>query len=91
MLSDHGETTEGDVVVDESSEESTGSMPPLPLVSRFGDKGFKARGHDCRDGEESSVFDCWDWRHEQFDISQHATLGHRMNRSLCPARRVASQ
>ena len=33
VLSDHGETMEDDVVVDESSDESTGTMPPLPPVS----------------------------------------------------------
>ena len=35
VLSDHGEIIEDDVVVDESSEESTGTMPSLPLVSWF--------------------------------------------------------
>ena len=39
VLSDHGETTEDDVVVDESSDESTGTMPPLPLVSWFKETG----------------------------------------------------
>ena len=29
VLSDHGDTTEDDIVVDASSEEFTGTMPPL--------------------------------------------------------------
>ena len=33
VLSDNGETIEDDVVVDESSDESSGTMPPLPHVS----------------------------------------------------------
>ena len=84
VLSDHGETTE-DVVVDESSDESTRTMPSLPLVSwfketeisRYGEmrcRKFRkhGNGNDCRDGEESSFIDCWDWRHEQSDIFQRA-------------------
>ena len=35
VLSDHGETIEHDVIVDESLDESTETMPPLPLVSWF--------------------------------------------------------
>ena len=35
VLSDHGDTVEDDVDVDESSEEATGIMPPLPLASWF--------------------------------------------------------
>ena len=35
VLSDHGETIEDDVVVDESSGGSTGTMPPLLRVSWF--------------------------------------------------------
>ena len=67
MLSDHGETIEDDVVVVVSSDESTGTVPPLPLVScrEFRKHGT---GNDCRDSAESSLFDCWDWRHEQSDI-----------------------
>ena len=34
VLSDHGDA-EGDVDIDESSEEATGIMPPLPLDSWF--------------------------------------------------------
>ena len=72
VLSDHDKTTEDDVVGDESSDESTGTVPPLPLVScrEFRKHGT---GNDCRDSAESSLFDCWDWRHEQSDIS--ATCG----------------
>ena len=36
----------------------------------FGKK--QCNGNDCRDGEESSFFDCWYWRHKQSDILQHA-------------------
>ena len=32
----------------------------------------QCNGNDCRDGEESSFFDCWYWRHKQSDILQHA-------------------
>ena len=90
VLSDHDETTEDDVVVDESLEESTGTVPPLPPVSWFKDtrisrhaemrcgkfrkkkKKKQCNGNDCRDGEESSFFDCWYWRHKQSHILQHA-------------------
>ena len=49
VLSDHGETTEDDVVVDESSEESTGTLPLLPPVSLVqGDEDFKARRNALR-------------------------------------------
>ena len=47
VLSDHGDTEEDDVVVDESSEEATVSMPPLPTCSMVQqDKDIKAH----RDG-----------------------------------------
>ena len=85
VLSDNGETIEDDVVVDESSDEPTGTLPPLPLVSWFTNtkisryaemrcRNFRkhGNGNDCRDGEESSFFDCWAWRHELYDILQHA-------------------
>ena len=87
VLSDHGETFEDDVVVVvvESSEESTGTMPRLPLVSWAKERRISSHaemhcgkfrkhcsGNDRRDAEKSSFFDCWDWRHEQSDILQHA-------------------
>ena len=81
-LSDHGGTAENDVVVDESSEEATGTMPPLPPAPWFkktkmskhtemhcGRFSKHCHGNDCRNGEESSFFDCWD---EQSDILQQA-------------------
>ena len=74
VLSDHGEIIEDDfvvVVVDEASGESTGTVPPLPLVSWFKEtrisrhaemrcRKFRKHGNDndCRDGENC----CWDWR-----------------------------
>ena len=79
VLSDHGDTVEDDVVVDESSEEATGTMPPLPpapwfkktKTSKHAEKhrGRFCHDNDCRGGEESSFFDCWD---EQSDILQQA-------------------
>ena len=85
VLSHHGETKEDNVVVDESSEGSTRAMPPLPPVSWFKERRIskhaemrcgKFRKHcnvsDCPDGEESSFFDCRDWRYEQSDSLQHA-------------------
>ena len=84
VLSDHGETMADDDVV-ESSEESTGTMPPLPPVSWLKERRMSryaemlcrkfrkhGKGNDCRDGEESSFFDCWDWRHEQSDMLKYA-------------------
>ena len=81
-LSDHGSTVENDVVVDASLEEATGTMPPLPPAPWFkktktskhtemhcGRFSKHCRGNDCRDGEESSFFDCWD---KQSDILQQA-------------------
>ena len=35
MLSVNGETVEDDVIVDESSDDSTETLPPLPPVSWF--------------------------------------------------------
>ena len=45
-------------------------------------------GNDCRDGEESSFFDCCD---EQSDILQQTDPGHRTHRSLYPMQKVAFQ
>ena len=80
VLSDHGDTVEDDVVVDESSEESAGTTPPLPPAPRFnktrtskhtemhrGRFSKHCHDNDCRDSEGSSFFDCWD---EQSDIMQ---------------------
>ena len=47
VLSDHGDTIEDDVVDDESSEVSTGTIPPLPPVSWF--KETRARRNALRD------------------------------------------
>ena len=52
---------EDDVVVDESSRTS------MPTEVRRGRFSKHCRDNDCRDGEESSFFDCWD---EQSDILQ---------------------
>ena len=83
VLSDHGDTVEDDVQVDESSEEATGIMPPLPPASCFKKTGTSkhtemhcgkfskhCRGNNCRKSEESPFFDCWDWKHEQSDVLQ---------------------
>ena len=60
VLSDHGETIEDDVVVDESSDEPTGTMPPLPLVSWFkeGSKTWQWQRLPRRRRVLSSFFDC---------------------------------
>ena len=77
---DHGDTAENDTVVDEFSEDATFTMPPLPLAplfkktrtSKYTEMHCKrllkqCHGNDYRDGEESSLFDCWD---EQSGIFQ---------------------
>ena len=82
VLSHHGDTVEDDVFVDESSEEATGTKPPLPPAPWLKKSStskhtemhrgrFSKHFHDngCRDGEESSFFDSWD---EQPDTSQGA-------------------
>ena len=70
---DHGDTAENDIVVDEFSENATGTMPPLPLAPLFKktrtSKYTEMHHNDYRDGEESSFFDFWD---EQSDIFQQA-------------------
>ena len=79
VLPDHGDTMEDEVDVDESSEETTRMMPPLPPASWFKKtvkhtemhcgKFRKSCNGDHRD-EESPFFDCWDWKHEQSDLLQ---------------------
>ena len=74
-LSDHSVAVEDEVDIDESSEEVTEMMPPLPPASwykktdNYCGKFRKPRKGDHRD-EESSFFDCWDWKHEQSDVLQ---------------------
>ena len=81
VLSDHGDTVEDDVDVDECSEEDTGIMPPLPPASLFKESGtskhtevhcwmFRKPCNGDRRDEESPFFDCWDWKHEQYDVLQ---------------------
>ena len=77
----HNDTVEDEDEVDESSEETTGVMPPLPAASWF--KKTKTLKHsemhcgkfwkpcygDDRE-EESPFFDCRNWKHEQSDVLQ---------------------
>ena len=77
VLSDHGDTAEDDVNVDECSQEAVETLPPLPPASWFRKtrtsnhsevhcgKFRKPRNGDRRD-EESPFFDCWD-----SDVLQH--------------------
>ena len=57
VLSDHGETIEDDVVVDESSDESTETMPPLPPASWFKD----TRISRCAAMRVAGSFETWQW------------------------------
>ena len=59
--SNHGDTVEDDVVVDEPAENATGIMPPLPRAPWFkktrmhcGRISKHCHGNDCRVGEEQS-------------------------------------
>ena len=71
VLSDHGDTVEDEDEVDESSEETTRVMPPLPPVSWFKKTEMhcgrlrKSCNGDHRD-ELPPFFDCWDWKHGFF-------------------------
>ena len=63
VLADHGDAVEDEVDVDESTDETTEMIPPLPPAS-----SLKKTSH--RD-EEYPFLDCWDWKHEQSDVLQH--------------------
>ena len=104
VLSDHGETIEDDVVVDESSDESTGTMPPLPPASWSKDtrisrcaemhcRKFRTHGNgnDSPDGEVSFSSILGIGGTSSLTFCSMRALGHRMIRRLYPARRVASQ
>ena len=74
--SNHGDTVEDDVVVDEPAENATGIMPPLPRAPWFkktrmhcGRISKHCHGNDCRVREESSFFDCWDEQSDTFAAS----------------------
>ena len=82
VLSDRGDATKDDADADESSCESTDTMPSLPLVSRFKDtrtsrhakvrcwKYLKPRNCNGRRDEESPLFDYWEGRQEHSDTLQ---------------------
>ena len=82
--------TEDDVVVDESSEERTETVPQLPPLSWFRETRTCCNGISCRDGEEPSFFDCWEWRHEQSDTSQQVDpWAQNAAKSVYPVRKFA--
>ena len=76
VLSDHGDTADDEVEVDDSTDETTEMMPPLPPDSWFKKtemlcgKFPKPCNGDHRD-EEYPFFDCWDRKPEQSDVVQH--------------------
>ena len=79
-----------DDVVDESSEESTETVPQLPPLSWFRETRTCCNGNNCRDGEEPSFFDCRDWRHEQSDtLQQVGPRAQNAAKSVHPVRKFA--
>ena len=104
VLSNHGDVVEHDVVADQSSEESTETMTPLPPVSWFQEtrtskhaqvlcgKFLKPfNGNDRRDGEESSFLMVGIAGMSSLVFFSKWTLGHRTYRNLYQVRKVASQ
>ena len=75
---------------DESTNETTEMMPPLPSGSwfqrteNFCGKFRKPCSEDHQD-EEDPFFDCWDGKHEQFDALQQMDLWARNAPKIEPA------
>ena len=77
VLSDHGDEMEDD----ESTNETTEMMPPLPSGSSFKRTEtfcgkFRKPCNEDQQDKEDPFFDCWDGKHEQFDALQaNGSLG----------------
>ena len=79
--SDDGDAVEDDVDVDGFPEESEKAPPPPTCLlvqedrdvskhtAMHGEKFREPCNGDRRD-EESPLFDCWDWKHDQSDVLQ---------------------
>ena len=100
MLSDHGDTVEDDVVVDESSEEATGTMPLLLLVPGSKRQGLQKRtemhrgrfskhcnDNDCRDTAKSLLSLIFGM--SSLIFCSKRIPGHGTHRSLYPMQKDA--